>query len=116
MALERGDIIEVFFELPYSKETKTHPAIIISNEEVHNEEIYICVMMTTSDVKDIFTFEITDEMLNKPSDKAFSQARCHIVTYIMEKHILKNGKNYTLKQNAVNRLVTRITEISLSQN
>ena len=114
MALERGDIVEVYFELPYSKETKTHPAIIISNEEVHNEEIYICVMMTTSEVNDVFSFPITNDMLNKPSDKPFSQARCHIVTYVVEKHILKNAKNYSLKSNAVDRLVSRITQVSLT--
>lgn len=115
MALQRGDIIEVYFELPYSKETKTHPAIIISNEDVHDEEIYICVMMTTSEQNDIFSFPITNEMLNKPNDKPFSQARCHIVTYVVEKHILKNGKNYTLKPNAVDRLVARIAQVSLTQ-
>jgi mRNA-degrading endonuclease toxin of MazEF toxin-antitoxin module len=114
MALERGDIVEVYFELPYSKETKTHPAIIISNEDVHDEEIYICVMMTTSMQNDIFSFPITNEMLNKPSDKFFSQARCHIISYVMEKHILKNSKNFALKANAVDRLVARIAEVSLS--
>lgn len=115
MALERGDIVEVYFELPYSKETKTHPAIIISNEDVHDQEIYICVMMTSSKTKDIFTFEISNDMLNKPSNKDFSQARCHIVTYILEKHIVKNANKSTLKPNAVNRLVSHIEQTALSQ-
>lgn len=115
MALGRGDIIEVYFQLPYSKETKTHPAIIISNDDVHAEEIYICVMMTSSKTKDIFTFEILNEMLNKPSTKDYSQARCHIVTYVLEKHIIKNANKSTLKPNAVDRLVTHIDQIALSQ-
>jgi len=115
MALGRGDIIEVYFQLPYSKETKTHPAIIISNNDVHDEEMYICVMMTSSKTKDLFTFEISNEMLNKPSTKDFSQARCHIVTYVLEKHILTNANKSTLKPNAVDRLVTHINQISLSQ-
>ena len=46
MPYERGDIVEVFFDLPYTTETKTHPAIIISNEDVFNtDSIYICVII-----------------------------------------------------------------------
>ena len=48
MSFQKGDIIDVFFDLPYSKETKTHPAIIISNEDVYDkDELYVCVMMTS---------------------------------------------------------------------
>lgn len=35
MAFERGDIIEVYFDLPYHDKTETHPAVIVSNEEVY---------------------------------------------------------------------------------
>lgn len=43
---ERGDIVEIYFDLPKARETKLHPAIIISNDEVYQEdEVYICVMI-----------------------------------------------------------------------
>ena len=56
MSFQKGDIIDVFFVLPYSKETKTHPAIIISNEDVYDkDELYVCVMMTSSTETDLFS-------------------------------------------------------------
>lgn len=74
--LNRGDIVEVYFDLPRQKETKTHPGIIISNHEVYDvDEMYICVMMSSSDRTDKMTFEITQDMLEMTNNKAFSQAR-----------------------------------------
>jgi mRNA interferase MazF len=109
MRFQRGDIIDVFFDLPYLKETKTHPAIIISNDTVYEKEgIYICVMMTSSNKTDLFSFEITADMLLYTSNKVFSQARSHLISYVMEKHIVGNRPRNTLKENALNRLITRI--------
>ena len=115
MSFNRGDIIDVFFDLPYSRETKTHPAIIISNEDVYDTDgIYICVMMTSSKKTDLFTFEITQDMLQMKNSKDFSQARCHIITYVMENHIVSKSVKNTLKQNAVERLITRINEVTFA--
>ena len=114
MGFQRGDIVEVYFDLPYHNKTETHPAIIISNEEVyHTDEIYICVMMTSSKKKDLFTFEVTQDMLQSKNNKRFSQARCHLVTYVMEKHIVGNYPKNKMKPSAVNRLIARINETAL---
>ena len=116
MALNRGDIIDVFFELPYSKETKTHPAIILSNEDVYDaDELYVCVMMTSIEKKDLFSFEITQDMLQMPNNKKFSQARYHLITYIMEKHIFSKYPKNTIKPNALNRLLERINEVTFNE-
>ena len=113
----RGDIIEVFFELPYSELSKSHPAIIISNSDVYEQDgIYICLMMTHLQKVDTFTFQILDEMLVKKSDGKFSQARCHIITYVSEKHIIKNKNFNCLKSNAVDRLIARINVVSFSKD
>lgn len=111
MSFKKGDIIDVFFDLPYSKETKTHPAIIISNEDVYDkDELYVCVMMTSSTETDLFTFEITDDMLVQKSNKDFSQARCHLISYVMEKHIVGKTPKNTMKENALNRLLIKIND------
>lgn len=111
MHFKKGDIIDVFFDLPYSKETKTHPAIIISNEDVYDkDELYVCVMMTSSIEIDLFTFTVTDDMLVQKSNKDFSQARCHLISYVMEKHIVGKTPKNTLKENALNRLLIKINE------
>lgn len=111
----RGDVIEVFFDLPYSKETKTHPAIIISNEDVYDaDEIYICVMMTSIPDRDLFTFEISQDMLERKNSKDFSQARCHLISYVMEKHIVGNYAKNKLKPSVVDRLIERINEVAFN--
>lgn len=111
MSFQKGDIIDVFFDLPYSKETKTHPAIIISNEDVYDkDELYVCVMMTSSTETDLFTFAITDDMLVQKNNKDFSQARCHLISYVMEKHIVGRTAKNSMKENALNRLLIRIND------
>lgn len=112
----RGDIIEVFFgKLPYqSTDSITHPAIIISNDDVYQQDgIYICVMMTHSPQIDKFTFSITDDLLVKPGDGKFSQARCHIVSYFTDDNIIVNKNRNSMKTKAVDRLVSRIQDNSL---
>jgi len=117
MSFSRGDIVDVFFELPYSTKTETHPAIIISNEDVFNtDEIYICVMMTSSKRIDLFSFEVTRDMLQFKNNKEFSQARCHLITYVMEKHIAGNYPKNTMKASAVDRLIARINEVVLEDS
>lgn len=115
MSFKRGDIIDVYFDLPYSKETKTHPAIIISNEDVYDkDELYVCVMMTSNSQLDMFSFEITQDMLSQTNNKVFSQARCHLISYVMEKHIVGNSPKNSLKENALNRLIVRINDTVFS--
>ena len=83
MSFQKGDIIDVFFDLPYSKETKTHPAIIISNEDVYDkDELYVCVMMTSSTETDLFTFEVTQDMLVQKNNK--DSFRAHVPLHLLQ--------------------------------
>ena len=117
MIYQRGDIVFVYFDLPRSRETKEHPAIVISNDRVYdNDEVYICVMITSDTNIDEFTFKITDDMLEKPLKKDFNQARTHLITYIKETHFCNNKPFSRLKGNSVDRLVSRIVEVSLSED
>lgn len=119
MALKRGDIVEVFFEFPKLRNTSTYPAIIISNQDVYDvDEGYVCVIMTSSkEFIDKFTFEITDNMLQKSNNKDFSQARCHMVTFVRESHLVdKNYAKNTLKPNSVERLIAFINEVTFSDD
>lgn len=119
MSLNRGDIIEVYFDFPKVQSSKPHPAIIISNEEVYDIETgYICVIMTSSkNFIDKFTFEITDDMLERPNNKDYSQARCHLVTFVYEQHLSnKNNAKNTLKPNSVERLISFINQASFSDD
>ncbi|KFF17345.1 type II toxin-antitoxin system PemK/MazF family toxin [Flavobacterium hydatis] len=114
MAFQRGDIVMVYFDLPYSETNDSHPAIIISNEDVYEEDgLYICVMMTSSTNNDKYSFIVTDDMLVKKNNKPFSQVRCHLISNI-EHDAIKSGCVNSMKSTSVDRLVARISTVVLS--
>lgn len=116
MPFERGEIVDYEFEIPHNGKFIRHPALIISNEHVYNtDSCYICVMLTSSEtIDDMFTFRITPDMLVKPPNKEISQARLHIVTYVLEKNIFTRLPHNKMKAFHVDRLVEHITQITLS--
>jgi mRNA-degrading endonuclease toxin of MazEF toxin-antitoxin module len=114
MAYQRGDIIMVYFDLPYSETSDSHPAVIISNDDVFEQDgLYICVMMTSSKHIDKYSFEVTQEMLVNQNNKDFSQVRCHLITNV-EHDAVKGGKINSMKKNSVDQLVIRISDVTLS--
>jgi len=115
MAFKRGDIIMVYFDLPYAKSNASHPAVIISNDDVHNsEDSYLCVMITSVDGNDLFTFNLEPSMLE--SGSVTGQARCHLIGFVQERQIAETHPIATLKKEVVNRLVERISEVSISED
>ena len=70
-------------------------------------------MLTSNQVNDRYSFHITKDMLVKPSNKEFSQARLHLVSYVTDKEIISNTTYNKMKRNAVNKLVQYIAEVSL---
>lgn len=115
MPFERGDIIEVPFLIPHTNRYANHPCVIISNNDVYDaDDCYICVMLTTSTIDDKFTFLIDNSMLVKPNNRDFSQARCHLISYVLEKHFVNILSKNRMKPNAVDRLVQYIVTMSLT--
>ena len=114
MPYQRGDIVEVPFIIPDTNRSENHPAVIISNDNVSaGDGIYICAMITHSVHRDMFSFILENDMLNRPLDDAISQVRCHLITYILESHVIPNPHRNRMRANAVDRLVTRINAVSL---
>lgn len=117
MPYQRGEIIEVPFLIPHNNRFENHPMVIISNQEVYeSDECYIGVMLTSSRYFDRFTFEITNDLLEKPNNKSFAQARCHLIAYILETHIISNSHQNKMHETAVDRLVDRIMVTALSED
>lgn len=84
---EQGDIVLVNFPLPDG--FKLHPAVIVSTDEVYEtEECYIGIMITSSKIRDNFSFELSNEMLAKPLDQQ-SQVRCQLIALFNENEIEK---------------------------
>lgn len=66
------DIIEVVFD---DNLGGNHPAIVISNKLVQDVEGYfVCIMMTSKDHDDEFSFVITDDMVVNPLNRHHCEA------------------------------------------
>ena len=58
---------------------KTHPALVISNQNVLDaEDIFYAVMISTKEYNDEFTFELKNSMLSKPLSKT-SYVKCQLL-------------------------------------
>ena len=78
MKVHQRDIVELNFELPGGN-FKSHPALIISNEQVlDTEDIFYAVMISSKPFNDEFTFELSDSMLTKPLSKK-SFVKCQLI-------------------------------------
>ena len=87
MPVNQREIVELNFELP-NGQLKTHPAVIISNSDVHDVEgIFYALMISTKPLPDEFSFEIKGEMLTKPLSKK-SYVKCQLLQAYTEDEIL----------------------------
>jgi mRNA-degrading endonuclease toxin of MazEF toxin-antitoxin module len=103
---EQGDIVLVNFPLPDG--FKLHPAVITSNEDVYqSEEYYIGNMITSSKIRDDFSFELTNEMVTKSLDKT-SQVRCQLIALFNENEIER--KISKLKKEPLSKLIKQIND------
>jgi len=112
MAYQRGDIIEVPFLIPHNNKTENHPAVNISNQTLHdNEQIYICIMITHSDINDGFSFSLNPDMFTNPGHAPNGKAKSHLIAYVPERHIIKNtnSNRSRMKPLFVDKLVQFIT-------
>ena len=78
MKVNQRDIVLLNFELPNGS-YKTHPALVISNQNVlEAEDIFYAVMISTKEYHDEFTFELKNTMLTKPLSKT-SFIKCQLI-------------------------------------
>jgi hypothetical protein len=111
MPYSRGDIIELPFLIPGKNKLENHPAIIISNQAVHDiEGIYICVMVTHSGLHEEFGFKLADDMFANPKKAPEGYAKGHLIAYILENHIIRNSHRGKTKSTYVDELVDFITD------
>ncbi len=64
MSVTRGEIVEVNFPIPGG--SKIHPTLVLSNDDVYdNEGFFIGAMLSSKTMIDEFSFELQDEMFSK---------------------------------------------------
>lgn len=108
MAYHKRRIIEVFF--PFEDEDRLHPAVILSVPQVfHEEGYYLCAMITSSKVRDEFSFPLSDADTAKPLRKP-SQVRLQLIGQIYKADINKAMPINELTTDCFERLISHIEE------
>jgi len=111
MKVERREIWEVNVLLPDNK-FKPHPCIVLSGSNVHElEEAAIVIMLTSSNVSDEFSFNITNEMITFKPRKARMQARLQLIALTPLNQFVPGSKMGYLKQLYFDDLISKINSI-----
>lgn len=106
--INQRDIIEIVFDQDFGG---NHPAIVISNKLVQEIEGYfVCIMMTSTNHDDVFSFVITDDMVINPMNRKHYEARCHLIQFVPEDAIIINKHNNQLKINPFKDLIRKIND------
>lgn len=118
MPFQRGDIMELPFLIPGKNKTEKHPAVIISNDDVYNNEgIYICVMITHSELNESFAFNLTPDMFLNSDNAPEGKAKAHLLAYVLENQIINNSnsRRAKMKRVYVDNLVDFINDMVLME-
>ncbi len=99
------DIVEVNFLFPDGT-FKPHPALIVSNDELQEEEgfIYLC-LISSKNYKPQYCYELDNDMMTKPLAKK-SYVKCQILTANVERDVIK--KIGRLKKTYFDEVVEKI--------
>ncbi len=105
MKYEQRDIVVVNFMFPDGT-FKPHPALIVSNNELQENEgyIYLC-MISTKDYNPQYTFALSDEMLTKPMPKK-SYVKCQLLMGNIERDVVR--KLSRIRQPYFDQIVEKI--------
>ena len=110
--INQRDIVEVVFDEDFGG---NHPAIVLSNKLVQEVEGYfVCVMMTSSQFNDEFSFVILDEMLSKPMKSKHCEVRCHLINFVPLDAIIINNYRNQIKINPFKDLIKKIIDSTFS--
>ena len=108
MKFGQRDVVEVNFMFPDGTK-KTHPAIIVSNDDLQKEEgfLYLC-MISSKAYHPQYNFELSEDMLSHPMSKK-SFVKCHLIAGYTEKDIVR--KVNVVKQPYFDKIVDKIKAV-----
>jgi len=104
MKCRQGDVVLVNFLFP-TGEFKEHFAVIVSNDELHeDEDFFYVVMISTNNDFQKYAYELTDEMLTKKLPEK-SYVKCQLISGYTERDVInKHGK---LKQKFLEQIIDK---------
>lgn len=104
--------------LPYpfgSSQGADHPHIVLSIKDTNNHEnTFLAVMITSSTIiHDELSFDLTDDMFDKPLAKQNCHARMHLIMLAMNKEVVgRIGKPLcTMKKSYFEQMMKTIGEM-----
>ena len=105
MKYTQGDLVFVNFLLPTGI-IKEHPAIIVSNDELQEDEAFFYLVMASSNNSvNKYAYELNDSMLTNKLPKK-SYVKCQLLTGFTERDVIKKyGK---IKQPFLNEIIEKV--------
>jgi len=92
------EVVEVNFYFPLKGKFLPHPALVVSTEELfEDEEIFYAVLMTTKNIFPKYTVFIESEWLTKPSSREGYFAT-HLVQIFTMNDVLKKTNTFLKNQ------------------
>ena len=107
MKYSQRDIVEINFLFPDGS-FKPHPAVIVSNDMLQDNEgyIYLC-MISSKPYNPEYCYELDDEMLTVPMQKK-SNVKCHILVGDIERDVIR--KISRMKQPFFDEMVDKVIQ------
>ncbi|GAB5408372.1 MAG: hypothetical protein BalsKO_07370 [Balneolaceae bacterium] len=108
MPYSKRQIVEV--EFPINGRLLPHPAVILSVEKVYKDEgFYLACLITSTTVRDKFSFVLDDDDVTKPFKKQ-SQVRLHMLFQVYDEDILSDTPEKYLKEESFQRMIDFMDE------
>ena len=107
MKYHQRDIVEISFMFPDGS-FKPHPALIVSNDELQEDEgfIYLC-MISSKAYNPQYNYELNDEMLVYPMAKQ-SYVKCQLLVGNIERDVTR--KISRLKQPYFDEVINKVIQ------
>lgn len=110
MKYHQRDIVEVSFLFPDGT-FKPHPAIIVSNDQLQEDEdgMFYLVLITSNDrINMQYSYPLSDEMVNGFTFTKPSLVKCQIITGNIERDVTR--RLGSIKQEYFDEIVDKIVE------
>jgi len=110
MKIQQKDIVETNFLLP-NGELKPHFAIVVSNNELTEEEgIIYLVLISSKDYHKDYCFELTNDMIITLNLSKKSYVKCHILASSLDRFICRKVGEVKQKyfDDIVGKIITSI--------
>jgi hypothetical protein len=108
MKYHQRDIVEVSFLFPDGT-FKPHPAIIISNNELQEDEdglIYLVLISSNDTINPQYSYPLTDDMLISHRFVKPSLVKCQIISGYVERDVLR--RLGAIKERYFNEIVDKV--------